>query len=86
MFVSPQTQMLLGDGIDYWDEINTPYYTIPEKIVLTYVRNFEIYVEEGNDVEYTLTLSIPSNRPSGSQADLLIGKLLMIWKLVQVII
>ena len=70
LFASPQTQMLLGDGIDYWDEINTPYYTIPEKIVLTYVRNFEIYVEEGNDVEYTLTLSIPSDRPSGSQTDL----------------
>ena len=50
LFASPQTQMLLGDGIYYWDEINTPYYTIPEKIVLTYVRNFEIYVEEGNDV------------------------------------
>jgi len=62
--------MLLGDGIDYWDEINTPYYTIPEKIVLTYVRNFEVYVEEGNDVEYTLTLSIPGDRPSGSQTDL----------------
>ena len=44
LFASPQTQMLLSEGIDYWDEINTPYYTIPEKIVLTYVRNFEIYV------------------------------------------
>ena len=37
---------------------------------MTYVRNFEIYVEEGNDVEYTLTLSIPGDRPSGSQTDL----------------
>ncbi len=71
LFSSPQTQTLLNDGLNYWDELNTPYYTIPEKITLTYVRNFEIYVEEGDEVEYTLTLSIPENRPSGSQADII---------------
>tara|TARA_B100000405_G_C16563149_1_gene366553 strand:- start:63 stop:539 length:477 start_codon:yes stop_codon:yes gene_type:complete len=31
LFASPQTQVLISDGIDYWDEINTPYYTIPVK-------------------------------------------------------
>ena len=69
LFASPQTQILLTDGMDYWDEMNTPYYTIPETITLTYVRNFEIFIEEGNEVEYSLTLSLPSNRPSGSQTD-----------------
>jgi len=69
LFISPQTQVLLNQGMDYWDEVNTPYYTIPEKVVLTYVRNFEIYVEEGDSAEYTLTLSIPKSRPSGPQAD-----------------
>ena len=71
LFASPQTQTLLSDGIDYWDEMNTPYYTIPEKITLTYVRNFEIFIEEGDEVEYTLTLSIPENRPSGYQSDMI---------------
>tara|TARA_B100001029_G_scaffold175022_1_gene175890 strand:+ start:169 stop:1323 length:1155 start_codon:yes stop_codon:yes gene_type:complete len=71
LFASPQTQLLLSDGIDYWDEMNTPYYTIPEKITLTYIRNFEIYIEEGDKAEYTLTLSIPENRPSGPQSDMI---------------
>ena len=71
LFASPQTQMLLSEGMDYWEEMNTPYYTIPEKITLTYVRNFEIFIEEGDEVEYTLTLSIPENRPSGSQIDMI---------------
>mgnify|MGYP001264437890 FL=1 len=71
LFASPQTQILLSDGMNYWDEMNTPYYTIPEKITLTYVRNFEVYIEEGDEVEYTLTLSIPENRPSGPQSDMI---------------
>jgi len=71
LFASPQTQVLLSDGMNYWDEMNTPYYTIPETITLTYIRNFEIYIEEGDEVEYTLTLSIPENRPSGPQSDML---------------
>tara|TARA_X000001036_G_scaffold436966_1_gene481176 strand:+ start:37 stop:1257 length:1221 start_codon:yes stop_codon:yes gene_type:complete len=71
LFASPQTQILLSDGMDYWDEMNTPYYTIPETITLTYVRNFEIFVEEGDEAEYTLTLSIPESRPSGSQSDII---------------
>jgi len=71
LFASPQTQILLSDGMNYWDEMNTPYYTIPEKITLTYIRNFEIYIEEGDEVEYTLTLSIPENRPSGPQSDMI---------------
>ena len=71
LFASPQTQLLLTNGIDYWDEMNTPYYTIPEQIRLTYVRNFEVFIEEGDEVEYTLTLSIPENRPSGLQSGML---------------
>ena len=71
LFASPQTQVLLSDGIDYWDEMNTPYYTIPEQITLTYVRNFEVFLDEGDEAEYTLTLSIPESRPSGSQFDLI---------------
>lgn len=71
LFASPQTQVLLSDGMNYWDEMNTPYYTIPEQITLTYIRNFEIFIEEGDKVEYTLTLSIPEDRPSGSQSDIL---------------
>jgi len=71
LFASPQTQVLLSEGLDYWDEMNTPYYTIPEQITLTYVRNFEVFIEEGDEVEYTLTLSIPENRPSGSQSGML---------------
>ena len=71
LFASPQTQVLLSDGIDYWDEMNTPYYTIPEQITLTYVRNFEVFLDEGDQAEYTLTLSIPESRPSGSQFDLI---------------
>ena len=70
LFASPQTQVLISDGIDYWDEINTPYYTIPEQITLTYVRNFEVFLDEGDEAEYTLTLSIPESRPSGPQSDI----------------
>ena len=51
LFASPQTQVLISDGIDYWDEINTPYYTIPEQITLTYVRNFEVFLDEGDEAE-----------------------------------
>ena len=69
LFASPQTQVLLSDGMNYWDEMNTPYYTIPETITLTYIRNFEVFLEEGDKAEYTLTLSIPENRPSGFQTD-----------------
>ena len=37
---------------------------------MTYVRNFEFFLDEGDEAEYTLTLSIPENRPSGSQSDI----------------
>ena len=69
LFASPQTQVLLSDGMEYWEEMNTPYYTIPEQITLTYVRNFEVFLDEGDEAEYTLSLSIPENRPSGVQSD-----------------
>ena len=71
LFASPQTQVLLNDGIEYWEEMNTPYYTIPEQITLTYVRNFEVFLDEGDEAEYTLSLSIPENRPSGVQSDII---------------
>ena len=69
LFALPQTQVLLSDGMEYWEEMNTPYYTIPEQITLTYVRNFEVFLDEGDEAEYTLSLSIPENRPSGVQSD-----------------
>ena len=68
LLASPQTQVLLSSGMNYWDEMNTPYYSIPEQISLTYVRNFEVFLDEGEQAEYKLTLSIPGNRPSGSQS------------------
>ena len=68
LLASPQTQVLLSSGMNYWDEMNTPYYSIPEQISLTYVRNFEVFLDEGEQAEYRLTLSIPGNRPSGSQS------------------
>ena len=71
LLASPQTQVLLNDGIEYWEEMNTPYYTIPEQITLTYVRNFEVFLDEGDEAEYTLSLSIPENRPSGAQSDII---------------
>ena len=54
--------------MNYWDEMNTPYYSIPEQISLTYVRNFEVFLDEGEQAEYKLTVSIPGNRPSGFQS------------------
>ena len=71
LFASPQTQVLLSDGMEYWEEMNTPYYTIPEQIILTYVRNFEVFLDEGDEAEYILSLSIPENRPSGVQSDII---------------
>ena len=71
LFASPQTQVLLSDGMEYWEEMNTPYYTIPEQITLTYVRNFEVFLDEGDEAEYILSLSIPENRPSGVQSDII---------------
>ena len=71
LFISPQTQVLLNDGMEYWEEMNTPYYTIPEQITLTYVRNFEVFLDEGDEAEYILSLSIPENRPSGVQSDII---------------
>ena len=71
LFASPQTQVLLNDGMEYWEEMNTPYYTIPEQITLTYVRNFEVFLDEGDEAEYILSLSIPENRPSGVQSDII---------------
>ncbi|MEC8706691.1 MAG: transglutaminase family protein, partial [Candidatus Thermoplasmatota archaeon] len=68
LLASPQTQVLLSSGMNYWDEMNTPYYSIPEQISLTYVRNFEVFLDEGEQAEYKLTVSIPGNRPSGFQS------------------
>ncbi|SVE52292.1 uncharacterized protein METZ01_LOCUS505146, partial [marine metagenome] len=47
LLVAPQTQSLMGGSLDYWDEMNTPYYNIPESITLSLVRNFTIYLENG---------------------------------------
>ena len=67
LLVAPQTQSLMGGSLDYWDEMNTPYYNIPESITLSLVRNFTIYLENGQSSEYELILSRPENRPSWPQ-------------------
>jgi len=70
LLASPQTQLLFDEGIDYWDQMNTSYYTVPEQIVLHYVRNFEIYMKEGEKAEYSLTISMPKNRTVETQSGL----------------
>ena len=37
---------------------------------MTYIRNFEVFLDEGDEAEYTLTLSYPESRPSGPQSDI----------------
>jgi len=66
---TPQAQNLLKDSTNYWEEMNTPYYNIPESIELTLVRNFTIYLENEGSAEYTLILSKPADRPSWPQQD-----------------
>ncbi|SVB74680.1 uncharacterized protein METZ01_LOCUS227534 [marine metagenome] len=67
MLVAPQTQSLMSGSLDYWDEMNTPYYNIPESLTLNLIRNFTIYMEDGKSSEYELILSKPENRPSWPQ-------------------
>ena len=70
LVMAPQTQTLIKDGKEYWDEINTPYYSIPQTLELTLVRNFTIYLpSESGFSEYKLILSEPDNRPSWPQQD-----------------
>ncbi len=69
MLLAPQTQSLMNEGLDHWNEINTPYYNIPESITITLIRNFTIYLENGKSAEYELVLSKPENRPSWPQQD-----------------
>ena len=70
LVMAPQTQALIKDGKEYWDEINTPYYSIPENLELTLVRNFTIYLPSENGFsDYKLILSKPENRPSWPQQD-----------------
>ena len=59
----------MNESLDYWDEMNTPYYNIPESITINLIRNFTIYLENGKSAEYELILSKPENRPSWPQQD-----------------
>jgi len=70
LVMAPQTQTLIKDGKEYWDEINTPYYSIPQTLEMTLVRNFTIYLpSESGFSDYKLILSEPKNRPSWPQQD-----------------
>ena len=69
ILLAPQTQSLMNESLDYWDEMNTPYYNIPESITINLIRNFTIYLENGKSAEYELILSKPENRPSWPQQD-----------------
>jgi transglutaminase-like putative cysteine protease len=70
LVMAPQTQTLIKDGSEYWDELNTPYYNIPQTLELTLIRNFTIYLPgESGFSDYKLILSKPDNRPSGPQQD-----------------
>ena len=69
LLLAPQTQSLMNESLDYWDEMNTPYYNIPESITINLIRNFTIYLENGKSAEYELILSKPENRPSWPQQD-----------------
>ena len=70
LIAAPQTQSLLSKSVDYWDEMNTPYYNIPESITINLVRNFTIQLESGKSSEYELILSKPENRPVWPQQDI----------------
>ena len=37
ILVAPHTQSLVTKSIDYWDDMNTPYYNIPESVTITFV-------------------------------------------------
>jgi len=69
LLLAPQTQSLMNESLDYWDEMNTPYYNIPESITINLIRNFTIYLENGKSAEYELILSKPEDRPSWPQQD-----------------
>ena len=69
ILLAPQTQSLMNESLDYWDEMNTPYYNIPESITINLIRNFTIYLENGKSAEYELILGKPENRPSWPQHD-----------------
>ncbi len=69
IIVAPQTQTLLTKSIEYWDEMNTPYYNIPESVTLTFVRNFTILLDSGKSADYELILSKTENRPDWPQQD-----------------
>jgi hypothetical protein len=69
ILLAPQTQSLMNESLDYWDEMNTPYYNIPESITINLIRNFTIYLENGKSAEYELILGKPENRPSWPQQD-----------------
>tara|TARA_X000001036_G_scaffold122936_1_gene116433 strand:+ start:1735 stop:2946 length:1212 start_codon:yes stop_codon:yes gene_type:complete len=70
LVMAPQTQTLINDGKEYWEDINTPYYSIPQTLELTLVRNFTIYLPgESGFSDYSLILSKPENRPSWPQQD-----------------
>tara|TARA_Y100000996_G_scaffold46455_1_gene32029 strand:- start:1915 stop:3135 length:1221 start_codon:yes stop_codon:yes gene_type:complete len=66
---APQTQSLVQGSMDYWDEINKPYYRIPESIELTMVRNFTIYLQDSGYSDYSLVLSKPGDTPTWPQQD-----------------
>ena len=61
--IAPQTQTLVNDSLNYWDEMNKPYYNIPESIELTMVRNFTIYLQDEGYSDYSLVISKPEDRP-----------------------
>jgi hypothetical protein len=70
LVMAPQTQTLINNGKEYWEDINTPYYSIPQTLELTLVRNFTIYLPgESGFSDYSLILSKPENRPSWPQQD-----------------
>ena len=69
IILAPQTQTLVNDTIEYWEEINRPYYRIPESIELTMVRNFTIYLNDEGYADYSLILSSPEDRPVWPQED-----------------
>jgi len=69
IIAAPQTQSLVKGTMEYWDEINTGYYNIPESIELTMVRNFTIYLQDSGYSDYSLVLSKPGERPVWPQQD-----------------
>ena len=68
LFASPQTQILLSDGMDYWDEMNTPYYTIPETCLCgkRYNDPINMYTEEKDPLFICMDkcMKDKANRPS----------------------